>query len=221
MNAVTRYLDLRNSVPPEVKIVAVSKFNPINVIRELYEVTGHLEFGESRVQELILKQPELPASLHWHFIGHLQTNKIKYIASFVSLIESVDSFRLLKEINKEAEKVGRKIKVLLQFHIANEESKFGLDWNEAVQFLEDVEFLKLDHITISGVMGMASFTEDHNTVRSEFRLLRSYYERLRSDYFSNEKDFSEVSMGMSGDYRIAIEEGSTMIRVGSLIFGER
>jgi PLP dependent protein len=221
MNLLQNYSQVKDKIPESVQLVAVSKFNSVSTIRTLYEQTGHLAYGESRVQELLQKQPLLPEDILWHFIGHLQTNKVKYIAPFIHFIESVDSYRLLKEINKEALNNGRIINVLLQFHIASEESKFGLSWNEAVEILEDTGFQSLKNINVAGVMGMASFTDNHRLIRKEFTLLRKYFEDIKKLYFQKNQFFREISMGMSGDYQIAIEEGSTMVRIGSLIFGER
>jgi pyridoxal phosphate enzyme (YggS family) len=167
------------------------------------------------------KQEVLPADIEWHFIGHLQTNKVKYIAPFVSLVHSVDSLKLLKIINKEAEKNQRTQKCLLQFHIAEEETKFGFSQEEAVEMLESAEFRELKNVEICGVMGMATFTDNDTQIRKEFRHLRSIFEFLKEKYFATQPSFCELSMGMSGDYRVAISEGSTMVRIGSNIFGER
>jgi PLP dependent protein len=200
-----------------VTLVAVSKMNPPARIQAVYDL-GQRVFGENRVQELLEKVPVLPADIEWHLIGHLQTNKVKQIVPFVRMIHSVDSLRLLEVINKEAEKAGRVVDCLLQFYIAQEESKFGLDITEAEQFLSSPNFLKMQHVRICGVMGMASFSDDEALVRSEFRHLRGIFEQLRSTYFATQAHFQTISMGMSGDWRIAVEEGSTMVRIGSLIF---
>ncbi len=221
MTLIQNFLSIRQSLPGEVKLIVVSKFKPVDSIGEIYENTRHLDFAESRVQELLQKAPLLPEAIHWHFIGHLQTNKIKSLIPFTKLIQSVDSFRLLKEINREAERQDRVVGVLLQFYIAREETKFGLSLEESCQLLESDEFKGLRNIDIKGVMGMASFTENFQQVRKEFKSLRSHYGYLKTNYFKESETFSEVSMGMSGDYKIAVEEGSTMVRVGSLIFGER
>ncbi|MGC8866424.1 MAG: YggS family pyridoxal phosphate-dependent enzyme [Bacteroidales bacterium] len=207
-------------LPAHVKLVAVTKTHPVELIREAYEA-GHKIYGENKAQEMKAKQPLLPADVEWHFIGHLQTNKVKYIAPFVDLIHSVDSLKLLSEINKEAIKSNRLIPCLLQFHIATEETKFGLDFEEACQLLESPEYKAMQNIRIGGVMGMATFTDDHHLIRKEFRQLTSYFEQLKSAYFADSKDFKEISMGMSNDYMVAVEEGSTMVRIGSAIFGER
>ena len=209
-----------NVIPEDVSLVAVSKTKPIQDLKKAYEA-GQRIFGENKVQELREKQPQLPNDIEWHMIGHMQTNKVKYIAPFVSLIHGVESFKLLKEINKQALKNERVIKILLQFHIATESTKFGLQLNEAKEILDSDEFKKLKNIEVSGVMGMASFVENESQVRLEFATLKSIFEELKSNYFSSTDSFKIVSMGMSGDYPIAIEEGSTMIRVGSSIFGTR
>ncbi|MBN2175884.1 MAG: YggS family pyridoxal phosphate-dependent enzyme [Bacteroidales bacterium] len=212
--------NLKNELPETVKLVAVSKTKSVEEILEAYE-TGHRIFGENKAQELISKQPELPQDIQWHFIGHMQTNKVKYIAPFVSLIESVDSLKLLNEINKQANNIGRVIDCLLQFHIAEEETKFGLDFNEATGLLNSEEFQAMKNVRICGVMGMATFTEDTGQVRKEFYLLKEIFNRLKNKYFIEQESFKEISMGMSGDYKIAVEVGSTIVRIGSLIFGER
>ena len=182
---------------------------------------GHRSFGENKPQEMITKQPELPEDIEWHFIGHLQSNKVKYLAPFVAMIESVDSLKLLKEINKQATKNGRIINCLLQFHIATEETKFGLDLGEAAGILESDEYRGMQNIRICGVMGMATFTDNEEVLRKEFSVLRSIFHELKERYFRHDESFREISMGMSGDYMIAIEEGSTIVRVGTSIFGER
>lgn len=196
-----------------VKLVVVSKTRSLEQIKPFYE-RGQRMFGENRVPELVEKQEALPDDIDWHLIGHLQTNKVKHIAGFVALIHSVDSLRLLEEINKQAEKVDRKIAVLLQFKIAQEESKYGLKRADMDDFREaDYPF-----ITFRGVMGMASFVSDNAQITKEFRQLKSIFDTLKSTYFSENSNFTEISMGMSGDYEIAIVEGSTMLRVGSLVF---
>ncbi len=202
-----------------VALVAVSKTKPVGDILALYRA-GQRDFGENYVQELVEKQPQLPAEIRWHFIGHLQTNKVKYIAPFVYLIHGVDSFKLLKEINKLAQKHNRVINVLLQVHIAKEETKFGLDETELEALLHNGELSLLTHIKIKGLMGMASFSEDENLVRAEFKSLKYLFDKLKQYEISNlQPDI--LSMGMSGDYTLAVEEGSTMVRIGSLIFGDR
>lgn len=205
----------------KVRLVAVSKTKPVEAIRALYEL-GQRDFGENYVQELVDKQPVLPADIRWHFIGHLQSNKVKYIAPFVYLIHGVDSIKLLREINKQALKCNRVIAVLLQVHIAREDTKFGLDETELASLLRTGggELQELQNIRVHGLMGMASLTEDENLVRKEFRYLKSLFDQYL-DHPSSNVQFSILSMGMSGDYQLAIEEGSTMVRIGSLIFGER
>jgi len=212
--------EVRKIIPAHVRLVAVSKTHPPEAIMEAYD-TGHRHFGENKAQEMIAKQPELPADISWHFIGHLQTNKVKYLAPFVSMIESVDSLKLLKEIDKQARRNGRTIDCLLQFHIASEETKFGLDLGEARLLLRSEAYRSMENIRICGVMGMATFTDDIPTLRKEFGQLRQYFRILKEGFFSHDTAFREISMGMSGDYGIAIEEGSTMVRVGTAIFGER
>lgn len=202
-----------------IALVAVSKTKPIEDIRELYNL-GHRDFGENYVQELAEKQQQLPYDIRWHFIGHLQSNKVKYIAPFVYLIHGVDSFKLLKEINKQAVKNNRVIDVLLQVHIAREETKFGLNEQELNDLLHSSELPSLSHIRICGLMGMASFSEDSELVRKEFGCLKSLFDKV-STYTIHNCRFRILSMGMSGDYMIAMEEGSTMIRIGSLLFGSR
>ncbi|MBI1286424.1 MAG: YggS family pyridoxal phosphate-dependent enzyme [Flavobacteriales bacterium] len=211
---------IKAQIPEHVTLVAVSKTKPNELLMEAYNA-GQRIFGENRVQELTAKAEALPKDIEWHMIGHLQSNKIKYIAPFVSLIHSVDKPKLLKEIDKEAEKNNRIIPVLLQFHIAEEENKFGLSLEEAEELLSSEEFKSWKHIQVVGVMGMATFTEDEDQVRKEFRNLKNIFETLRSKRFKDQPSFKEISMGMSGDYLLAIEEGSTMIRVGSSVFGSR
>ena len=218
MDSVNRFNKIRARIPANVKIVAVSKTKPASMIDLLHKETGLNLFGENRVKEIEEKHLILPSDINWHFIGHLQTNKIKYIASFVSLIQSVDSFKLLNEINKEAIKSNRVILCLIQFHIAREETKYGFSIEEANQMLSDNAFRELSNISLKGVMGMATFTEDEKQVRSEFATLAQYFAKLKSQYFSSDPGFSEISMGMTQDYHLAIEEGSTMVRIGSGIF---
>lgn len=208
------------TIPNHVKLVAVSKFKPNEAILEAYE-TGQRSFGENKVQELKQKFEDLPKDIEWHFIGHLQTNKVKYIAPFVSLIHSVDSYKLLQTIDKEGYKNNRIINCLLQFHIATEETKFGLSLDEAQEFLANEEFQKMKHISIVGVMGMATFTDDEKQIVREFKSLKFIFEELNSKFFASKPDFKEISMGMSDDYKLAIEQGSTIVRIGSNIFGSR
>jgi pyridoxal phosphate enzyme (YggS family) len=209
-----------STIPSEVNLVAVTKTKPVSDLEEVYKA-GQRIFGENKVQEMVDKYDQLPKDIEWHLIGHLQTNKVKFIAPFVAMIHSVDSLKLLNEINKEAKKNNRTIDCLLQFHIAEEETKFGLSIEEAKEILESNEFVEMQNISIVGIMGMASFTENNEIVRNEFRTLESYFQILKSHFFKFNDDFKEISMGMSGDYLIAIEEGSTMVRVGSSIFGSR
>ena len=210
---------LSREIPSSVKIVAVTKTMPVGKVMEAYDA-GQRLFGENKSQELIAKQPFLPGDIRWHFIGHLQTNKVKYIAPVVDMIESVDSLKLLKEIDKEAAKNNREIKCLLQFHIASEETKFGLDMAEAEALLNDPGYRELINVRLCGVMGMATFSDDADLVRKEFRNLKSIYDDLKRSYFPDDQSFSEISMGMTGDYLIAIEEGSTIVRIGTGIFGK-
>ena len=205
----------------ECQLIAVSKTKPISDILELHNL-GQKDFGENYVQELAEKQSQLPADIHWHFIGHLQSNKVKFIAPFVYLIHGVDSFKLLKEINKQAQKVNRVIDCLLQVHIAQEETKFGFDETELTDLFTNnkSELENLRNIQISGFMGMASFTDDTEKVRKEFRYLKSLSDKFKKLQIDNSK-LTILSMGMSGDYKIAIEEGSNMVRIGSLLFGAR
>lgn len=211
---------IKNSLPAGIKLAAVSKTHTVEEILEAYS-TGHRCFAENKAQELGAKYPQLPGDIEWHFIGHMQTNKVKYIAPFVALIHSVDSLKLLQTINKEAIKNKRTIPCLLQFHIAEEETKFGLSLEEAEELLNAETFKALNNIQIAGVMGMATFTDDLNQVRREFRQLKSIFAQLKEKYYNHIPDFREISMGMSDDYQIAIEEGSTIVRIGSSIFGSR
>jgi pyridoxal phosphate enzyme (YggS family) len=211
---------LKAGIPAHVNIIAVSKRKPVEDIMQAYHA-GQRIFGENRVQELIEKQPLLPGDIEWHMIGHLQTNKVKPIAGFVDMIHSVDSLKLASAIDHEAFNNGRVIRVLLQVHIADEESKFGLSEEALNGLLDSSEFSALKNISVEGLMGMATYTEDMEKVRLEFRYLREVFSRIKNAYFAGSDNFRQISMGMSGDYEIAIEEGSTMIRVGTLIFGAR
>ncbi len=210
---------VQQGLPKNVLLLAVSKTKPESDIMQAYEI-GCRNFGENKVQEMTRKYEALPKDIQWHMIGHLQTNKVKYIAPFVSLIHSVDSMNLLEVINKEAQKNNRVIPCLLQFHIATEETKFGLSLDEAEEFLQSPLFRSLQNVTICGVMGMASFTDNKDQVRAEFKKLKTIFDELHKKYFP-EDSFKEISMGMSEDYLIAVEEGSTIVRVGSSIFGVR
>ncbi len=213
-------ISLRKQIPASVRLVAVSKTQSVNEIIEAYN-TGHRIFGENRVQELLSKKDFLPADIEWHYIGHLQSNKVKYIVPFIRMIQSVDTFRLLRIINNEASKANRMIDCLLQFHIAGEETKYGFSMDEIEQMMGSEEFQQLSQIRICGVMGMATYTDNTEQIRSEFRRLFSYFTGLKKKYYSDSQSFKEISMGMSGDFRIAVEEGSTILRIGSIIFGER
>ncbi len=207
---------IKSTLPKHVTLVAVSKTKPNKDIIDAYN-TGHRIFGENKVQELSSKYESLPKDIEWHMIGHLQSNKVKYIAPFVSLIHGVDSFKLLKEINKRAAQNERVINCLLQIHIAEEQSKFGFSEEEVTELLASSDYQELSNINVVGLMGMATFTENEEQIRSEFKILNQLYSTLKTQY----PNLNTLSMGMSGDYKMAIEEGSTMVRVGSSIFGER
>ena len=211
---------IRQELPEGVRLVAVSKYHPVEALQEAYKV-GHRIFGESKVQEMTIKYETLPKDIEWHFIGHLQTNKIKYMASYVSLIHGVDSYKLLSEINKQAAKAGRIIPCLLQIHIAKEETKFGFTPEECMAMLEEGAWRTLTHVQIAGVMGMATNTDDLIQVEAEFATLSSLFQCMKEIYFADTPAFKEISMGMSDDYPIAIRQGSTLIRIGSRIFGAR
>lgn len=207
-------------MPIGVRLVAVSKYQPVEKLMEAYKA-GQRVFGESHAQEVTAKSKMLPEDIDWHFIGHLQTNKVKYIAPFVSLIHSVDSLKLLKEIDRQAAKNGRIISCLLQIHIADEETKFGLDETELILLLESDEYGSMRNVRIDGLMCMATNTDDEEKIRNEFRKVREMFDKVKSKYFGSANHFRELSMGMSDDYPIAMQEGSTLIRVGSKIFGNR
>ncbi len=217
---------IKSSLPPQVTLIAVTKTHPINKLQEVYGA-GHKIFGENKVQEMVDKYEVLPKDIEWHLIGHLQSNKVKYIAPFVSLIHSVDSLKLLTEINKQAIKNNRIINCLLQIYIAKEETKFGLSFEEAEQLINSTELKALKNIKITGFMGMATNTDNNEQVSAEFRSLKAFYDKfaplLTSDLPTGQAGLKtfELSMGMSSDYKLAIEQGSTMIRVGSSIFGQR
>ncbi len=211
---------VRATVAQGVRLIAVSKTKPVEDLQEAY-AAGQRLFGENKALEMRDKHAVLPEDIEWHFIGHLQTNKIKYIVRYVSLIHSIDSLALLQAVDKEAAKCDRVVDCLLQFHIATEETKFGLDMAEAEALLQSPEYAAMKHVRIVGVMGMATNTDDRELIRSEFRTLRSYRDMLAERYFAGHEEFREISMGMSGDYDIAMEEGSTLVRVGSAIFGAR
>ena len=216
MSIKENLLAVTNTIPNSVTLVAVSKTKPMSLIQEAYD-EGQRIFGENRVQEMTEKWQEMPKDIEWHMIGHLQRNKVKYMAEYVSLVHGVDSPRLLAEINKQAEKHNRVISCLLQVHIAEEDTKFGFNEEELLELVSNEEFKTYKHIKIEGLMGMATFTDNMDQVRREFRSLKDLYAKLKNNY----TDFNTLSMGMSGDYKIAIEEGSTMVRIGSSIFGSR
>ena len=215
-----RISKINAQIPEHVQLVAVSKTHTQEKILEAYNA-GIKVFGENKVQELVQKHTDLPKDIQWHFIGHLQTNKVKYIAPFVSLIHAVDSLKLFKTIQKEAKKNNRIIPCLLQFHIAEEDTKFGLSLEEAQEIIEYGIQENCNNVAVYGVMGMATYTSNQEQVRSEFSCLRNMYNQLKEKYYKNSPDFSHISMGMSDDYKLAIEEGSTMVRIGSEIFGSR
>jgi len=220
MSITTNIQSVRAHIPSNVRLVCVSKFNPNESIQEAY-LSGERIFGESKVQELCGKYESLPKDINWHFIGHLQTNKIRYIVPFVSLIHGVDSFKLLVEINKQAYKVGVKVSCLLQIHIAQEETKFGFSPTELIETLNSGEIKALQNITICGLMGMATYTHNREQIRAEFQNLKKLFDQVKTSHYIEDDQFSEISMGMSDDFQIAIEEGSTLVRVGSSIFGAR
>lgn len=211
---------LKSELPQGVRLVAVSKFHPVEAIAEAYEA-GQRIFGESKVQEVCAKQELLPKDIEWHFIGHLQTNKVKYLVPFVTLIHGIDSYRLLAEVDKQAAKVDRVVDCLLQIHIAREETKFGFSMEECRQMLVAGEWKQLHHVRICGVMGMATNTEDMKQVEEEFASLSAFFREIKQRWFADAEYFKEISMGMSHDYHQAIAQGSTLVRVGTFIFGER
>jgi pyridoxal phosphate enzyme (YggS family) len=211
---------LKNQIPGHVTLVAVSKTKPDEMILEAYRA-GQLDFGENKVQDLTAKQERLPKDIRWHMIGHLQSNKVKYLASFVHMIHGVDSMKLVRVIDKEAVKNQRIIDCLFQVHIAQEEVKFGFSRDELFQMVQSESFREVRNIRFRGVMGMATYTENSAQIREEFRDLKRIFEELKGSFFSSETSFDQLSFGMSGDYQLALEEGSTMVRIGSLIFGPR
>ncbi|WP_282055079.1 YggS family pyridoxal phosphate-dependent enzyme [Maribacter luteus] len=216
MSIKTNLESIKQTLPEHVTLVAVSKTKPDESILEAY-TAGQRIFGENKIQEMARKWEALPKDIEWHMIGHVQRNKVKYMAEFVSLVHGVDSFKLLQEINKQAEKHDRTIRCLLQVHIAQEETKFGLDENEVNALVDSEEYKQLSHIKIVGLMGMATYTPDKSQIKKEFKYLKAIYDNLKGKL----PDISILSMGMSGDYMLAIEEGSTMVRIGSSIFGAR
>jgi len=211
---------IKSALPVQVKLVAISKTHPVEIIMEAYKA-GQCIFGENKVQEMVSKYEAMPKDIQWHLVGHLQSNKVKYIVPFVSLIHSVDSLKLLIVINKEAEKVGRVVDCLLQIHIATEETKFGLSKDELEDVFKSSEYQNMKNVRVIGLMGMATFTENMAHVRAEFRSLSNLFKVIKDTYFAGSTAFTELSMGMSSDYTIAIEEGSTFVRIGSNIFGYR
>lgn len=219
MSIAENYLAIQSSLPKEVTLVVVSKTHPVEKIMEVY-IAGHRIFGENKVQEMEEKYHQMPKDIQWHLIGHLQTNKVKFIAPFVHLIHSVDSLKLLQEINKQALKNNRIINCLLQIYIANEETKFGLSTEEAEQLMHSKEFTELKNICITGVMGMATNTDNKEQIKNEFHSLTMFFDKIKQHSTFNFQ-LQTISMGMSSDYALAIEQGSTMIRVGSSVFGER
>jgi len=211
---------IKESLPTETKLVAISKFHGIEAIKEAYSA-GQRIFGESRMQEIDKKHSLLPQDIQWHFVGHLQTNKVKAIIPYINTIQSLDSWKLLSEIEKQAGAIKKRICCFLEVHIAQEEAKYGFSYDECRQFLKESHWKNCKYAYIGGVMGMATNTDDKEQVRKEFKNLKLFFNELKNDYFPDSTDFTEISMGMSDDYKIAVEEGSTMVRVGSSIFGNR
>lgn len=220
MSIKNNLLEIKSSLPEHVTLVAVSKTKPVPDLMEAYEA-GQRIFGENKIQEMADKYEQMPKDIEWHMIGHVQTNKVKYMAPFVSLVHGVDSMKLLAEINKQAAKNNRVINCLLQIHIAEEETKFGMDQNELTALITSDDFLKMENIRISGLMGMATFTEDETQIKKEFDHLKSIFDNLRQQPETANLKPEILSMGMSGDYKLAITSGSTMVRIGSSIFGHR
>lgn len=220
MSITSNIANIRKQIPQQIKLVCVSKFHPDDAIVEAYNA-GERVFGESKVQEMTSKYERLPKDIEWHFIGHLQSNKVKYIVPYVSLIHGVDSEKLLVEIDKQAHKAGRIVNCLLQVHIATEETKFGFDETELLDFCQNNRIKNYPNVQICGLMGMATFCSDKNIIESEFKQLKNIFEKLKSVYFVQNQSFDQLSMGMSDDFSIAIECGSTMVRIGSSIFGSR
>ena len=220
MTIVENFSQLRGELPENVRMLAVSKFQSESVIMEAYRA-GQRIFGENRVQELLPKYEHLPKDIEWHFIGHLQANKVKFIAPFIHTIQSIDSLKLAETVNKEAEKYKQKKRVLLQIHIAREEQKFGFTYDEAEDLLKNGAFRSMTNLYIAGLMGMATLTDENTQIRQEFRRLHQFFQHVKNDYFTGNDAFNELSIGMSDDYPIAVEEGSTMVRIGSKLFGVR
>ena len=220
MSIAQKIQQLRSSLPEGVSLLAISKFQPLESLQEAYDA-GQRMFGENHIQEMAAKAAVLPKDVEWHFTGHVQTNKIKYMASFVSLIHAVDSYRLLREINKHAAKHNRIIDCLLQIHIAQEETKFGFTIDECREMLATEPWKELQNVRITGLMAMGSNTDDMEQVRNEFRQMKQFFDELKTIYFADQPSFNQLSEGMTDDYPIAIEEGSTIVRIGSMIFGSR
>ena len=220
MSIQDNYRQVVSGIRQGVRLVAVSKYKSVEEIKVVYDA-GQRIFGENKAQEMRAKHEVLPSDIEWHFIGHLQRNKIKYIIGYVSLIHSIDSLELLEEVNKAAAKENRVVPCLLQFHIAQEESKFGLDMEQAVALLQSPVYKAMQNVRIDGVMGMATFTPDKEQVKQEFACLRAIFQKLQAGYFAGKAHFKEISMGMSDDYELAMQEGSTLVRIGSSIFGAR
>lgn len=211
---------LNSELPKGVNLVAVSKYNPVEAIQQAYSA-GQRIFGESKVQEVVAKAPALPADIKWHFIGHLQRNKVKQLLPYVSLIHSVDSLRLLETINQESERIGRVTDILLQLYVAQEDSKYGFTIEECLSAAELGVFDKLANVRVVGIMGMATFTDDTKQIETEFETVKTIFDKLKSNVFADKPYFKELSIGMSDDYQIAINKGSTLVRIGSAIFGSR
>ena len=211
---------LMETLPAGVKLIPISKTIREEVMQRAWSA-GYKVFGENKVQELVRKYENLPKDIEWHMVGHIQTNKIKYLAPFVHLIHGVDRLKVLRIMDQEGRKAGRIIHGLFQVHIAQEETKFGFDERELLETLNSAEYANMEYVKMAGVMGMATFTDDMDRVRKEFRNLYKLFHKIKREYFHDDPDFREISMGMSGDYKVAIEEGSTMVRIGTLIFGER
>ena len=211
---------LRKELPEGVNLLAISKYQPIEALQEAYDA-GQRMFGENHIQEMAAKAAALPKDIQWHFTGHVQTNKIKYMVPFVNLIHAVDSFRLLREIDKHAAKHERRIDCLLQIHIAQEDTKYGLSVDECRQLLTNEPWRELEHVRITGLMAMGSNTDDMEQVRNEFKQIKNLFDEIKEKYFPDEPSFCQISEGMTDDYPIAIEEGSNIVRIGSMIFGER
>ncbi len=214
---MNNFLNIKKALAENIELVAVSKYQPNSHILKLYE-NGQRDFGENKVQDLLAKKTELPADIRWHFIGHLQTNKVKQIVPFIHLIQSVDSFKLLQAIDTQAKKAERVISCLLQFHVAAEETKFGFEYQEAADMLASAEFKSLKNVQIEGIMGMATNTTRKDRIENDFCTLQTYFQRLKNDFFAKNDYFCRLSMGMSADYELALQAGATVLRLGSLIF---